>query len=203
MSLFQAGGFPGKRIFAALLWSCLTAAAWGKTLQVGPGHPFVVPSQAAARAADGDTVVIEPGTYTDCAVWRASRLTIRAHWAAPGTIITGPVCAGRGLFVLSGRDITIRGLTFVGARGPFHNAAGILSDLELPVLLPVLDRMKEAKVSSILAAMPQERARQITAELAQLRARANAVDPPSPAASPNAAAPNATSPNAALPLRSG
>ena len=61
-----------------------------------------------------------------------------------------------------------------------RDAATIFNDLDLPVLLPVVDRMKEAKAAPILAAMQPERARQVTAELAQLRTRA--VTPTGPAA---------------------
>jgi flagellar motility protein MotE (MotC chaperone) len=59
-----------------------------------------------------------------------------------------------------------------------RDAGAIFNDLDLPVLLPILDRMKEAKAAAILAAMQPERARLVTAELAQLRARANTVPPP-------------------------
>ncbi len=55
------------------------------------------------------------------------------------------------------------------------DAGAIFNDLDLPVLLPILDRMKAAKAAAILAAMQPERARLVTAELAQSRARANAV----------------------------
>jgi flagellar motility protein MotE (MotC chaperone) len=63
------------------------------------------------------------------------------------------------------------------------DAATIFNDLDLPVLLPVLDRMKESKAAPVLAAMLPDRARLVTAELAQMRSRANAVPPatPSPA----------------------
>jgi flagellar motility protein MotE (MotC chaperone) len=61
-----------------------------------------------------------------------------------------------------------------------RDAAVIFNDLDLPVLLPVVDRMKEAKAAQVLAAMQPERARQVTAELAQLRTRA--VTPAGPAA---------------------
>jgi flagellar motility protein MotE (MotC chaperone) len=61
-----------------------------------------------------------------------------------------------------------------------RDAAAIFNDLDLPVLLPVLDRMKEAKAAPVLAAMQPERARQVTAELAQMRTRA--VTPAGPAA---------------------
>jgi flagellar motility protein MotE (MotC chaperone) len=63
-----------------------------------------------------------------------------------------------------------------------RDAGAIFNDLDLPVLLPILDRMKEAKAAAIMAAMQPERARLATAELAQFRAHANAVPPPPKAA---------------------
>lgn len=54
-----------------------------------------------------------------------------------------------------------------------REAAAIFNDLDRPVLLAVLDRMKEAKAAPILAAMQPERARQVTADLARRRADAN------------------------------
>ncbi len=56
------------------------------------------------------------------------------------------------------------------------DAAVILNDLDLPVLLPVMDRMKEAKAATILAAMLPDRARLVTTELAQMRLKANSLD---------------------------
>jgi flagellar motility protein MotE (MotC chaperone) len=67
------------------------------------------------------------------------------------------------------------------------DAAAIFNDLDLPVLLPVLDRMKEQKAALVMAAMLPDRARLVTAELAQMRAHANAVPPPAPAAAGAAA----------------
>ncbi len=57
-----------------------------------------------------------------------------------------------------------------------RDAATIFNDLDMPVLLPVIDRMKEAKLAPILSAMQPERARQATSELAQMRLKANRVD---------------------------
>jgi flagellar motility protein MotE (MotC chaperone) len=54
-----------------------------------------------------------------------------------------------------------------------RDAATIMNELDLPVLLEVVDRMKEAKAAPILAAMQPDRARQVTAELARQRTRAN------------------------------
>ena len=60
-----------------------------------------------------------------------------------------------------------------------RDAATIFNDLEMPVLLQVLDRMNERKAAPVLAAMQPERARQVTAQLAELRRKANS--PPSAA----------------------
>ena len=54
-----------------------------------------------------------------------------------------------------------------------RDAATIFNDLDKPVLLAVLDRMKEAKAAAVLAAMAPERARQATADLARLRTQSN------------------------------
>jgi flagellar motility protein MotE (MotC chaperone) len=69
------------------------------------------------------------------------------------------------------------------------DAATIFNDLDLPVLLPVLDRMKDRKAALVLAAMSPDRARMVTAELARMRARANDVPPPASAAGGAAATP--------------
>lgn len=66
-----------------------------------------------------------------------------------------------------------RGLVKVYETMKPRDAATIMNDLDQAVLLGVLDRMKETKVAPILAAMQPDRARQITAELAQHRQRAN------------------------------
>ena len=98
-----------------------TAAA--KTITVGPKHVLRVPSQAATVAMDGDRIQIDPGTYADCAVWQASRLTIEA--TGPGVLLLGQGCADFGIFVTRGNNITVRGITFANAHSPYFNGAGI------------------------------------------------------------------------------
>ena len=56
-----------------------------------------------------------------------------------------------------------------------RDAAAIFNDLDLAVLLPVLDRMKETKAAPVLAAMQPERARLVTAKLAQMRSQPSLV----------------------------
>jgi flagellar motility protein MotE (MotC chaperone) len=45
----------------------------------------------------------------------------------------------------------------------------IFNGLSMPVLLQVLDRMKDAKAAAVMAAMAPEKARDVTAELARMR----------------------------------
>jgi flagellar motility protein MotE (MotC chaperone) len=51
-----------------------------------------------------------------------------------------------------------------------RDAAAIFDDLEMPVLVRIMDRMREAKASPVMGAMRPERARVLTAELARFRA---------------------------------
>jgi len=50
-----------------------------------------------------------------------------------------------------------------------RDAAAIFNGLDKPVLLEILDRMKPAKASPVIALMEPESARQVTAELAARR----------------------------------
>ena len=103
------------------------ADATAELLLVGPAERLRLPSEAARIAAPGDTIRIAPGTYTDCATWRAADIIIEA---APGAevVITGPVCGRKGLFVTAAPGITIRGLTFRGAASIDGNGAGIRAE---------------------------------------------------------------------------
>ena len=50
-----------------------------------------------------------------------------------------------------------------------RDAATIFNDLDMPVLLQVVNRMKEAKAAPVLAAMQPDKARELTTKLAQMR----------------------------------
>ena len=102
----------------------LLAPARAATLMVGSQAPFHLPSQAARVAKAGDVIRIAPGTYHDCAVWRAARLTIEGQNA----VITGKVCSRKALFVIRGRKVTVRGIRFAGAATPDGNGAGIRAE---------------------------------------------------------------------------
>jgi flagellar motility protein MotE (MotC chaperone) len=62
-----------------------------------------------------------------------------------------------------------------------RDAATIFNDLDMPVLLSLVDRMKELKAAPILAAMNPDKARDVTAGLAKLRTRRDPAGTAAPA----------------------
>ena len=94
-----------------------------RTLDVGDGHRFRLPSEAVAAAQDGDTIEIYPGQYVDCAIVRQNDLTIQGIGA--GVVMTDKSCAGKAILVTDGNNITIRNLTLQRAHVPYENGAGI------------------------------------------------------------------------------
>ena len=109
-----------------LLTACMTVPGGGNVLEVGPSHRLNLPSQAAAVASSGDIVRIDAGEYSDCAVWRTNWLTIEA--TGDGAVLADKSCAGKGIFVIDGNDITVRNITFTRAAVPDQNGAGIRAE---------------------------------------------------------------------------
>jgi hypothetical protein len=96
-----------------------------QTLRVDPTNgPLKTIDFAALRAANGDTIVIANGNYRGCAIFRASNIIIRAE--TPGkVVIRDQSCGGKGIFVITGNNVTVEGLTLRGAKVPDGNGAGI------------------------------------------------------------------------------
>jgi hypothetical protein len=109
----------------ALLTASATEPGAAATLEVGPSRALKLPSDAATVAQPGDVIRIAAGVYTDCATWRANGLTIEGE--GTGAILSGKPCAAKGIFAMTGTDITVRNLTFENAAGSDHNGAGILA----------------------------------------------------------------------------
>src|ERR1700761_3626401 len=65
------------------------------------------------------------------------------------------------------------------------DAATIFNDLQMPVLLQVVDRMKDAKAAAVMAAMTPDKAREVTTELAEMRTGRNAAQLNSSGSRPN------------------
>ena len=105
-----------------------TPALAARTLEVGPGKHYALPSAAIRDAHDGDRILIAAGQYTDCAVVTASNLTIEGAGRDASTVIGSKICQNKGILVTQGADITIRNLTLSRARSLEHNGAGIRAE---------------------------------------------------------------------------
>jgi len=97
-----------------------------RVLRVGPTQTLKTPSQAAARAEDGDVILIEAEDYVgDSAVWRRNGLLIRGVNGRPRLVGRGRLAEDKAIWVVRGQDITIENIEFSGARVPSLNGAGI------------------------------------------------------------------------------
>jgi hypothetical protein len=108
---------------------CVAACSAGvdaKMLLVGPERSLHAPSDAAAVAQHGDIVRIDPGEYVDCAIWRADRLVLEAPQGEAQ--VRDRACAGKGIWVIRGADVTVDHIAFSGATVPDQNGAGIRAE---------------------------------------------------------------------------
>lgn len=96
-------------------------------LHVGEGQPYATPSAAAKVAKDGDTVIIHEGKYLgDVCAWNANDLTVKGE--NPETTIisaAGEICMGKAVWVFTGRNCTVEGVTIRGAKCPENNGSAI------------------------------------------------------------------------------
>jgi nitrous oxidase accessory protein len=90
-----------------ILFCCLLFAAEAKTILVGPAQPTRSLSKAIAAAADGDTILLQAGTYREGSIKLTKSITIIGQ--------NGPVLDGENkyeILLISGRNITVKGLQF-------------------------------------------------------------------------------------------
>lgn len=96
---------------------------------VGPGRTHARPSEAAAAAADGDVVVILAGDYVgDVATWMQNNLTICGSGGRARLFADGQNAGGKGLWVISGRNVVVDRIEFHDAAAPGGNGAGIRAE---------------------------------------------------------------------------
>ncbi|WP_067279902.1 hypothetical protein [Mitsuaria sp. 7] len=100
--------------------------ASGAVMHVGPDHPVKTLAAAASQAKAGMTIEVQAGDYAgDVAVWPQDDLTLRAVGGRARMLAKGAHAQGKGIFVTTGKRMTIEGFDFVGARVPDRNGAGI------------------------------------------------------------------------------
>jgi len=114
--------------------AAFAAFAFATAAQAQQAPPFVVQEsgkgfwrldEAVKSVNGGDaTIVIAPGTYSDCAKVDQGRVAFRAK-VSGSAIFDGGICDGKATLVLSGADAMVDGLVFQNLRVPDGNGAGI------------------------------------------------------------------------------
>ncbi|WP_136162626.1 right-handed parallel beta-helix repeat-containing protein [Sphingomonas flavalba] len=112
-------------VTVAFLGSPLVAQRSGPFTIVESGQGFARLADAVAAIGAGTgTILIAPGSYRQCAVQEAGRITYRA--ATSGTaVFERTACEDKAALVLRGRAATVDGIVFRGIRVPDANGAGI------------------------------------------------------------------------------
>jgi hypothetical protein len=97
-----------------------------RTWRVGPDRALTTPSAAAAVARDGDTVLIDPGTYSgDVATWTQDDLTLRGDGGRAHLRADGNDAQGKAIWVIAGDRTTVDRIELSGAAVADRNGAGI------------------------------------------------------------------------------
>ncbi len=113
-------------LFGLLLLSAPLAAQGGAPFTIAEtGQGFSRLQEAVDAVGERDaTIRIAPGSYRECAVQKAGRISYVA--ARPGTVVfDGVPCESKASLVLRGRGARVEGLTFQNLRVPDGNGAGI------------------------------------------------------------------------------
>ena len=93
-------------------------------LHVGPTEAFKLPSQAATAAHDGDTILIDAGTYPgDLATFNANNLTIEGvgHGRAKVDASNVAIPNRKAIWLINGTNTTVENVELSGA----HDKAGL------------------------------------------------------------------------------
>lgn len=107
----------------------IAPSSFAATLRVGPTKTYTTIRAAALAAQNGDSVLIDAGTYTgDVCSWNASNLVVRAVGGRAILNANGLNEAGKGTWVVAGGNFTAENIEFYGATCVDLNGAGIRSD---------------------------------------------------------------------------
>ena len=111
----------------ACVCACVGAShATAYVMLVGPARAVVTLAEAARKARSGDVIEVDAGRYVDdVAVFTQDELVIRAVGGRARFVSTGAMAQDKAIVVVRGRDVTVEGLEFTGARVADHNGAGI------------------------------------------------------------------------------
>jgi hypothetical protein len=94
---------------------CLgSSAAHGATLQVGPGQTYRTVASAVAVANDGDTILVQAGTYTNDFAEIAHKITLQATGGMATLRATQDIPNEKAILITD-TDTVINGFVFTGA----------------------------------------------------------------------------------------
>lgn len=108
-----------------------TYSTHATTWRVGPTRPYLFCSQVAPLVQNGDTILIDASIYVNDpqVKWSKNNLLIKGVGGRPvlqaGSIIANDAVNGKGIFVISGANVTVENIEFANAAVIDHNGAGI------------------------------------------------------------------------------
>ncbi|SHK39362.1 Ca2+-binding protein, RTX toxin-related [Roseomonas rosea] len=94
------------------------------TLNVGPNQTYKTIAAAVAASHDGDVLAVRAGTYVNDFATINTKITIQGVGGMVNMVATTAPPNGKGILVTN-TDVTIRNLSFSGAKVPDDNGAGI------------------------------------------------------------------------------
>lgn len=118
----QAALSVGALACAVALAACQGAP---RVLEVGPNKPFHTLAAAVGEAGDGDTILVDAGTYLNDFVTVGASLHIIGVGGKARFEATQHIPNGKAILVDRAADLTLENLQFVGAEVHDGNGAGI------------------------------------------------------------------------------
>jgi len=107
----------------------LPAASFARALRVGPGKTYSTVRAASQAALNGDSVLVDAGTYNDDVTeWTANNLVIRGVGGRAYMRSSGVVEQDKGIWLFYGTNLTVENIEFSGATSSGLNGAGIRFD---------------------------------------------------------------------------
>ncbi|HEX5315513.1 MAG TPA: hypothetical protein VFX22_02585, partial [Candidatus Kapabacteria bacterium] len=117
------------KYYLVLLLLLIPLTASAKTWLVGPMRQYTAPSKVASLISNGDTVLVDSGSYTsDVSVWNASNLVLRCPYGMARFDANGNIAQQKGIFVIYGDNDYMEGFELYGAQiseANGDNGAGI------------------------------------------------------------------------------
>ena len=122
-----------KPILLLIILFLFQSNIFAAIFEIGPTKTYANPNSLfnADVLSDGDTIQIDGGSYYGndvLAVWSFNNLLIQGKNGTPKLYADGKYIWGKGIWVLSGNNITVENIAFFDASVPDKNGAGIRLD---------------------------------------------------------------------------